>query len=125
MSLDFYLKGEEIDEECSCSCCDNIHIRTYKPQLFHANITHNLVMMADKAGVYKCLWRPEESGFDYAEQIIPILEKGLEELRINHDKYIPMNPENGWGSYSGLRSFVNAVLEACKENPKAIIEAST
>ena len=31
-----------------------------KTQVFSANITHNLGKMADEAGIYKALWRPDE-----------------------------------------------------------------
>jgi len=38
--------------------------------LYEDNITHNLGQMADRADIYKCLWRPDENGFEFAEQII-------------------------------------------------------
>ncbi len=31
-------------------------------EVYSANITHNLGEMADKAGIYYALWRPEEKG---------------------------------------------------------------
>ena len=45
--------------------------------LFDANITHNLADMADAAGIYKYLWRPEEIGAKCAGDIIEAVEKGL------------------------------------------------
>src|SRR5271157_4000402 len=104
MSLDFYLEGEEVEEECICSCCDNVHLRKYIPILFQANITHNLTGMAVVAGVYKCLWRPDENGFEYAHQIIKILEIAYLELEISPTKFCEYNPLNGWGSYPSFKS---------------------
>ena len=31
--------------------------------LYEDNITHNLGQMADRADIYKCLWRPDENVF--------------------------------------------------------------
>ena len=38
--------------------------------VYSANITHNLTKMADEAGIYECLWRPEEIGITKAGQLI-------------------------------------------------------
>jgi hypothetical protein len=35
-------------------------------ELYWFNITHNLNKMARKAGLYQCLWRPEEIGITTA-----------------------------------------------------------
>ena len=66
MSLDFYLQYE----------CDGNEIT-----VFDRNITHNLGKMADKAGIYYALWRPEEKGRTKASELVPVLEKGLKRLR--------------------------------------------
>jgi len=39
--------------------------------LFDTNITHNLTTMADKAGIYYALWRPEEIQKEKASGIVP------------------------------------------------------
>jgi hypothetical protein len=124
MSLDFYLEGDEIEEECACSCCNNIHMRNYRPLLFVRNITHNLGKMADAAGIYNCLWRPHENGFKYSKDIISILQNGLNDLMSNPIKFRKFEANNGWGTWEGLVSFVSDVLHACKENPNATIEVS-
>lgn len=122
MSLDFYLLGEEITEPCICVCCENIHERKCRPRVFHRNITHNLCEMAQEAGIYKCLWRPDENGFIQAKDIIAILEKSLDNLVRNPSKFTIFNPDNGWGSFERLVTFVSDVLEACKKYPNAKIE---
>ena len=93
-------------------------------QVFHANITHNLGLMADKVGIYKPLWRAEENSFIYAHQLIEPLEKGLATLKDNPKKFKIYTPSNGWGSYEGLVYFVEDYLDACKEYPNAKIETS-
>jgi len=92
--------------------------------VYDSNITHNLGVMAERAGIYKCLWRPEELEITKAEQLIKPLEDGLEFLKSSPEIFIPLSPKNGWGSYEGLVQFVEKYLEACKENPDAEIEVS-
>lgn len=93
-------------------------------EVYSANITHNLGKMADEAGVYYALWRPEEKGWKLAKDIIEPLEQGLKNLEDNPDRFKQFNPENGWGSYEGLVEFVKNYLTACKEYPEAEIYAS-
>jgi len=47
-------------------------------QVFHRNITHNLGKMANAAGIYEALWRPEEIGITQAKQLIDPIMIGLE-----------------------------------------------
>jgi len=92
--------------------------------LFDLNITHNLGEMAAKAGIYECLWRPEEIGCKYAKDIIEKLNDGLILLKSNRERFEKYNPENGWGDYDGLVEFVSEYLDACKKHPKSIISIS-
>jgi len=89
------------------------------------NITHNLGQMAVACGVYKCLWRPKENGYEKAIQIIPDLEHGLRLLRENPQKFKSLNPENGWGSYELFVSSVEKILASCWEHPQAEINSYT
>jgi len=90
-------------------------------QVYSANITHNLGQMAQEAGVYKALWRPEEIEVSQAKQLVPILEEGLHLLRAEPARFKQLNPENGWGTYDGLVEFVDGYLSACREHPEATI----
>lgn len=114
MSLDFNLMrtGKYDDGE------------SFETEVFWANITHNLNRMADAAGIYDALWRPDENGFERAKDIIPILEKGLFELKDNPEVYEKYNAENGWGLYKNFVPWVQKVLDACKEYPEAVISVS-
>lgn len=92
--------------------------------VFEYNITHNLNTMAEKAGIYQHLWRPEELNISYAKDLIEPLRNGLKKLLDNPDYFKTFNPDNGWGDYSGLLRFVEEYLEACIEYPESIISVS-
>jgi hypothetical protein len=106
MSLDVYLKAMR-------------HVSIYD-----ANITHNLNSMAEAAGIYKHLWRPDELGITKAAELVEPLKAGLALLMSNPERFKAMNPPNGWGSYEGLVEFVNNYLKACEENIDADVEVS-
>jgi len=42
-------------------------MKTMPTSVYDANITHNLGAMAEAAGIYKHLWRPEEIGITKAQ----------------------------------------------------------
>jgi hypothetical protein len=92
--------------------------------LFEKNITHNLGTMAMEARIYDYLWDPDEIGIKYAVQLIDPLTTGLKLLKSDPERFREFDPANGWGCYEGLIRFVEAYLEACIENPDAIIEIS-
>lgn len=70
--------------------------------------------------VFKNGFREDLHGVS-AYDCIFILEKAIEKLKANPEKYKAMNPENGWGNYEGAISFLEAILSACKENPKCTV----
>lgn len=91
--------------------------------LYTRNITHNLGRMAEAAGIYKHLWRPEEIGIKKARQLIEPLSAGLRALQTDPARFRMMNPENGWGTYEGLVAFVDDYLRACERFPTAAVVA--
>jgi hypothetical protein len=93
-------------------------------EVFHGNITHNLGEMAKEAGIYECLWRPDEVGIFLAKELIDPLRDSLHELKLNHEKYEKFNPKNGWGDYNGLVKFIEKYLDACYNYPDTKIEVS-
>ena len=124
MSLDVYLYGAPWTQTQHCDTCGHEHECEKRDQLFDGNITHNLTGMADAAGIYKHLWRPEEVGVTTAGQLIGPLTAGLEKLRAEPQMFERHNPANGWGSYGGLVRFVDEYLDACKQHPAATIRVS-
>ncbi len=92
--------------------------------IYDRNITHNLNKMADEAGIYKHLWRPEEIEITKAAQLIEPLREGLSLLLSDPDRFKKFDPENKWGDYDGLVDFVREYLAACEENPNASVNVS-
>jgi len=92
--------------------------------IYSANITHNLGLMADEAGIYEALWRPEETGKTKAGEIVPLLEAGLNELKTRPEHFKKFNSPNGWGTYEHFVPFVEDYLNACRDHPDAIIDVS-
>lgn len=93
--------------------------RSVAGEVYTANITHNLGKMAAEAGIYDCLWRPDQNGITKANQLIKPLTDGLELLQSEAERFIALNPENGWGSYDVFVPWVARYLEACKKYPNA------
>jgi hypothetical protein len=106
MSLNIHLSADDGTEEYS------------------GNITHNLAKMAKEAGIYECLWRPEEMGICLASQIIGPLEGGLCLLVANKARFEEFNAPNGWGLWENLVHFCACYLQACRDNPCASVSVS-
>ncbi len=106
MSLDVYLEGPEGQE------------------LYWANITHNLNTMAGEAGIYECLWRPDEHGITHARQIIEPLEKGVSLLATQKERFEAFNAPNGWGKWENFLPWCAKYLQACRDNPDALVKVS-
>jgi hypothetical protein len=121
--------------------------KTLEPQresLYWANITHNLGKMANEAGIYEALWRPyqlkegynipeddHDAEYDFEEnnpvrgyEIIPVIEKGLEDMIARPAHYKTFDSPNGWGLYKNFVPFIEKYLEALKEYPESFVECS-
>lgn len=94
------------------------------PCVFNANITHNLSNMAEEAGIYMQVWRPDECGIDRAEQLIPVLERGIALMESDPGRFEKHNAPNGWGVYDDFLPWLKRYLEACKESPTAKVSVS-
>lgn len=123
MSLDVYLerklsvtdlsppedqRKEEIETEC----------------VFDANITHNLTEMAEKAGLYGVVWRPEENGIERASQMIDHLEQGVAKLKSDPTYFQQFDASNGWGRYIDFVPWLERYLEACRTYPYTTVRVS-
>ena len=106
MSLDVYLENEAGEE------------------LYSQNITNNLGKMAEAAGIYECLWRPDEHGITHARQIIEPLTAGVALLATQKARFEEFNAPNGWGLWKHFLPFCADYLQACRDNPDALVRAS-
>jgi transposase-like protein len=107
----------------------------YRLTVFEGDITHNLVPMWNRAGVYDALY---ESQGECAGNILEVLRNGLADMEQNADVYRSLdppngwdenvevyrllNPPNGWGDYDGALRFLREFSGACEKYPKARIE---
>ena len=98
-------------------------VETRPTEVYTDNITHNLGKMAQEAGLYKALWRPEEQGWTKAFDIIPHLEAGLDLLKSDPDRFKQFDSPNGGGLYVHFVPFVERLLEACRENTNAEVQS--
>lgn len=135
MSLDVYVILEKIE-----SYDGGKTFKDVKETVYNSNITHNLSLMASKAGIYDALWRPhrlldayividssEEYDFEKthkvrAKEITPFIENGLMDMIRRPKFYKAFNPENSWGSYKVFIPWIIEYLDALKEYPEALIE---
>lgn len=92
--------------------------------VFEANITHNLGKMAQEAGIYMPIWRPEEIGITKAKELIDPLTAGLVKLKSDPNWYKAYEPENKWGTYDDFVPWIERYLQACIDNPEAIIKVN-
>ena len=119
MSLDVYLMKDEVDV-----VVEKLQGIEDDRDIYSANITHNLNTMAEAAGIYKHLWRPDEIGITHAHQLVEPLKVGLGLLENDPVKFKKFNAPNGWGMYEHFVPFVRKYLEACEQNPYAKVEVS-
>lgn len=106
MSLDVYLTDEAGNE------------------VYSRNITHNLGKMAAEAGIYMHLWRPDENGITHARQIIEPLTAGLALMATEKKRFEALNAANGWGKWEHFVPWCADYLQACKDNPDAMVRVS-
>lgn len=124
MSLDIYLRGEPEEREETCFHCGHTETNQVCPTLFESNITHNLNAMAEKAGFYQHVWRPEEIGITKAKELIQPLTNGIALMRAKPAEFKVLSASNGWGTYEQFLPWLDKLLQACIDYPEATVEAS-
>jgi hypothetical protein len=77
--------------------------------------------MAEEAGIYKYIWRPEEVGVTKAAELIVPLRTVLEKMKANPEHFKTFDSPNGWGKYENFVPWIEEYLRACEENPDAEI----
>jgi hypothetical protein len=119
MSLDVYLSRKRLVSYDGAKTFYEEYEECYQ-----SNITHNLGIMADAAGIYKALWRPEEIGITKAGDLVPIIENGLADMKERPEYYKQFDTPNGWGTYKDFVPWIEEYLDACKIYPEAQITVS-
>jgi len=90
--------------------------------VFHTQITHNLVPMAEAAGIFYEIWRPQNYGISMAQQLIIPLWSGLNRLRASSNLFKPYSHPR-FGDYNEMINFVEEYLDACMVWQYAHVEA--
>ena len=97
----------------------------YMDEVTHwQNITHNLAEMADEAGIYNILWRPEENDIKVAAQLIFPLNDAINAMKENPARFSAHNADNGWGTYKDFLPWLEELLAVCIEHPDGKVSAS-
>lgn len=109
MSLDFRLV---IDPCVHCGRGD---------ETIDYNYTHNVREMWLRAGCYDALYKSHGMR---AREVLPHLVAAVDNMRDFPDTYEPLNPANGWGSYSSALAWLCEVTKSCAANPDAMIRVS-
>jgi len=91
---------------------------------FSANITHNLNNMAEEAGIYGIVWRPDENGIATAGQLIEPLRAAIATMKADPARFEKHNARNGWGTYQNFLPWLEKYLAACEEAPEAAVSVS-
>ena len=109
----------------------DVSLMVLNPMPIHAeNITHNLSKMASQVHITSeltlrdVLWEPKEHGFVYAKDIAEHLDVAFNILLSEPNFYKQFNPENGWGNYDNLVTFVYNYRNKCWDFPDSLIEVS-
>jgi hypothetical protein len=123
MSLDVYLYGETRTTTCTCQC-GHEHPNETRVEFYCANITHNLNVMAEEAGIYRHLWRPDEIGITKASQLIEPISLGLALMKAEPERFKAHDASNGWGTYEDFIPWIERYLHACRTYPDATVEVS-
>lgn len=95
----------------------------FEEELYWANITHNLSDMAEAAGIYQALWRPDEINAKQAKDILDIILNGFCKLLKNPDEYRKLEASNGWGTYENFIDWIFRYIKALSEYPESYILA--
>ena len=78
--------------------------------------------MAEKVGIYQCLWRFEENDLKYASELIRPLKDGIAWMKDYPENFRKYDAPNGWGTYDDFLLWLERLLEACERYPKALVE---
>ena len=87
------------------------------------NYTYNV------SGMYREAFKPQEGGVNQLHEMdcseaIKHLQRAIDAMKVDPDKYKVMNPANGWGDYEGAMRTLNDLLVLCQEHLEGTVVIS-
>lgn len=55
------------------------------------------------------------------EECLPVLEAGIQAMHDDPERYMAMNPSNGWGNSDGALETLKTLASWCRSAPKATL----
>ena len=92
-------------------------VKSVPSSVLELSIPRHLDEMAREAGVYWEIWHADRH--DNAAAILPMLEKGLKNLKQSPDRFKKLNHPDGYVNYSLLVEFIEKMIKGCKDHPDA------
>lgn len=104
---------------------------------WHANITHNMGIMARHVptsykrdgeeysiSLYDAIWNPDEFNMANTDYVGQAIIHGLSFMFNNAEELEKYNPDNGWGDFGSFILWLVKYWEACRVNPDCKITLS-
>ena len=91
--------------------------------VWEGNITHNLAEMADRAGMYSAMWRPDELSYT-PRGALEDVRAGINLMLGDRKRFERLNPTNGWGNFDTLLEFACEYARALSRWPYATVKVS-
>lgn len=63
---------------------------------------------------------PGLSGLPVAEAL-PLLRQAVADMHTRKAELLPLEPANGWGSWSGAVTYLSEIIEACEKEPSGVL----
>ena len=93
----------------------------YGKTIFTQKMDNKLKEIAKVAGIYECLWVPDERGISTAAQMVEPLIEAVTDLVAEQKKYEAFDNSDVWQDF--LQSCSN-YLKACRMNPETVVKVS-
>lgn len=80
------------------------------------NMTSNVAPMWRLAGADLAEFEDKLAG-----DVLPVLQAAITDMDAHPEKYRPLNPPNGWGSYESCLKFLIELRDEFRRHPKATV----
>jgi hypothetical protein len=82
------------------------------------NITYNIAPMVKKA----CGMTFLDMEGKIATEVAQILKKGMVAMIERPEEFEALNPDNGWGNFEDLLSYMKLFWSLCRKHPSCVVE---